>query len=221
MKKTINFAVTLAAAVAICFALVSLLQSAPPPHAGPKAEPIWEITEANWVDHAPNTRFAIWDVEGDNITDPGPEAYSNDVVLDKETGLVWARDADLLGGAGEWAGLMYADRELFEGPALGGRNGWRIATVEEFGTLHAGRSNPALPLGHPFINVVIGSGEEVSTEDMYWTSTTSEGDSTEAYVVEFLAPRVWRRPKMNEYHIWPVRGGNGYATASWALAASP
>jgi hypothetical protein len=216
MKKTKNLAVVLAAAVAICFALVSLLQSAPPPHANnPGPEPIWEITEANWVDHAPNPRFAIWDVEDDNDTTE-EDRLLNDLVLDKETGLVWTRDANpfsepLLPSPRNWASAMYSTRNLGEDFSLGLRNGWRVATVEEFGTIHA-LASPSLPPNHPFENVVIGHD---SPPNIYWTSTTAEDDSTKAYAIEFQLPKVWKKDKIEECYVWPVRGGTGYATANW------
>ena len=56
--------------------------------------PIWKITQkqsaksVKWVDHDPNPRFAIYDTQT-------PDDPSDDLVLDKETGLVWARDANL------------------------------------------------------------------------------------------------------------------------------
>ncbi len=49
--------------------------------------PTWEITVSGsdqavaWVDHQPNPRFAIWDMGT-------PSDLRDDVVLDKETGLV-------------------------------------------------------------------------------------------------------------------------------------
>ena len=45
--------------------------------------PWWDITEADWVDHGPNPRFAIYG--------GGTGNHADDVVFDKETGLVWER----------------------------------------------------------------------------------------------------------------------------------
>jgi len=83
MKKTKNLAVVLAAAVAICFALVSVLQSAP--KLDKDKLPIWEIAECDWVKHQPNPRFGI--------CDPGtPGDDSDDLVLDTRTRIVWQRE---------------------------------------------------------------------------------------------------------------------------------
>lgn len=99
MKK---IAVVLTLAVAFCFVLyasVAQAASTDPVNKGyfnKRAKnthravniPIWQITQdgnapfsVNWVDHAPNPRFAIYD--------PGtPGDETDDLVLDKETGLV-------------------------------------------------------------------------------------------------------------------------------------
>jgi hypothetical protein len=53
--------------------------------------PNWQITtdgtatSVTWVDYTPNLRFAIYD----NNT---PDNDTDDLVLDRETGLVWVRD---------------------------------------------------------------------------------------------------------------------------------
>jgi len=85
--------------------------------------PLWEIvrpgTSASvvWTDHTPNPRFAIYDLKGDG--DPAdPSTSSDDFVLDKETGLVWARDANLL-GSNNWLDSNTQCREL----ELGNRSG--------------------------------------------------------------------------------------------------
>jgi len=102
-------------------------------------KPIWDITDASWVDHALNPRFAIWSA--------GTKSPDDDVVLDKETGLVWERspatDRKSLGGA-----IVYSTTRV-----VSHRKGWRLPAIEELLSLvDPGASNPTLPPGHPFVN---------------------------------------------------------------------
>jgi len=115
-------------------------------------------------------------------------------VLDKETGLVWAKNANILGGltwlqAVDWCrGLSVADRK-----------GWRLPTVEEFASLldMSQEGSPKLPTDHPFTNV---------QSSYYWSSTTYEGDNTRAYFVHLPTGNVSNDPKTYESYAWPVRG---------------
>lgn len=206
MKSTRNVAVILALAVAFCFVLASFAQ-ATDTKAGRRwannnlenknkavGIPIWKITRpgtsksVNWVHHTPNPRFAIYDPAT-------PADESDDVVLDKETGLVWARDANLLGERA-WTVAFGWCRQLI----IGSRTGWRVPTVEELSSLvDPSQTDPALPSGHPFKNV----------QFVYWSSTTDEiypGAAWEMHTDDgFVGPRsksVWN-------YVWPVRGGSG------------
>jgi len=193
MKKTLNLGLVLAAAVAICFALVSPLQSVPPPHANPGAKPIWDITGANWVEHIPNPRFCIYD----NGT-AGDE--TDDLVLDKETSLVWERSPD--DAYVDW----YDAKILCYTKRLANRYGCRLPTMEELLSLLSVSANPVppigLPVGHPFINV---------SSEAYWSSTTRASDTSYALGVGFSpgsgGPFF---DKSNNNHLWCVRGGQGY-----------
>lgn len=78
--------------------------------------PLWRIlrsgtnTSVAWKDYAPNPRLAIYDANGDsNLANPA--TLSDDLVLDKATGLVWARDANLL-GSHNWLDSNTLCREL-------------------------------------------------------------------------------------------------------------
>ena len=121
----------------------------------------------------------------------------DDAVLDKETGLVWAKDANLYNGTRRWQQAMDYCRDL----SIADRKGWRLPTVEELSSLiETGHGNPALPHGYPFSNLVAG---------MYWSSTTYEGDSALACSVLIVDGRVLYGNKTTySYYVWPVRGGN-------------
>jgi hypothetical protein len=145
----------------------------------------------------PTPRFAVYD--------PGtPADEADDLVLDKEPGLIWTRDADF-GDETHWQGAINTCRT--DGP--GYRMGWRLPSVEELSSLlDPSRRYPSLPKDHPFINVV-----EIS---FYWSSTTYESNSGLAWIVRFIDNRVTTGNKnVDSYCVWPVRGGNGYATGNW------
>jgi Protein of unknown function (DUF1566) len=112
----------------------------------------------------PNPRFAIYDPKNDsNLVNP--DTLSDDLVLDKKTGLVWTRDANLFGQY-NWLDSNTMCREIEHG----NRSGWRLPTVEELSSLvDPSQPNLALPAGHPFVNVQFGSGVPA-----YWSSTNHE-----------------------------------------------
>jgi len=124
--------------------------------------PIWEITVPStdravaWVDHQPNPRFAIWDMG--TTSD-----LRDDVILDKETGLVWEREPDA--ATTFWFDAVV--RCMMK--AKGGRTGWRLPTIEELLTLPdpASTAQLWLPDGHPFYEPAFNRGEP------YWSATSS------------------------------------------------
>ena len=208
MLKNSKIAVLLAVAITFCFALISLVKAGQSDSetdgnkTGGTNVPIWHITQAETAksvtkaDHAPNPRFSIYD--------PGtPEEAADDLVLDKETGLIWARNANLANGTKPWQHAIYYCRNV----SLGNRKGWRLPTAEELSSLvDPSQPSPKLPNGHPFINV---------QSDLYWTCTTYESISDYAWGVNMPNGFVHHYPKKNYYFVWPVRGGTGYATANW------
>jgi hypothetical protein len=85
----------------------------------------------------------------------------------------------------------------------GNRKGWRLPTKEELITiLDNSRSHPPLPDGHPFKNVA-----RVSPAG-YWTGTTYEGNSNNAYYISTSYGAVRDELKLFDVRIWPVLGGN-------------
>jgi len=157
------------------------------------ARPIWDITEAAWVDHAPNPRFAIWSA--------GSRSTADDAVFDKETGLVWERSPA-------------TDRKSFDGAVLysftrvaAQRKGWRLPAIEELLSLvDPNATNPTLPAGHPFLNLKL--------DYFYWSQTRgapvpndarlvwgySFGDASTSSIVVAQA----------QCYTWLVRGGYGH-----------
>jgi len=146
MEEKRKIAVILTLAVAFCLVLVSLVQ------AEEKAKSL------KWVDHKPNPRFAIHD--------PGtPTEKADDLVLDRKTGLIWARNANLAGKHLTWEDAITYCQNL----KLRNLKGWRLPTQEELSSLvDPSQSVPALPSGHPFINV---------KTIHYWSSTQHDSAS--------------------------------------------
>lgn len=120
----------------------------------------------------------------------------DEAVLDKETGLVWAQNANLYNGTIKWQEAIDYCRNL----SIADRKGWRLPTIEELASLlDLIAHNPAIPAGHLFINVPQYS--------VYWSSTSYEND-TYVLIVEMCSGIVDTRTKNLNYYVWPVRGGN-------------
>ncbi|MBC8232956.1 DUF1566 domain-containing protein [bacterium] len=84
---------------------------------------------------------------------PAPERFvlvmGGEAVLDKETGLTWAKDANLAGTKTWQTAINYCFNL-----SLGGRKGWRLPTIEELASLvDTSQTDSALPSGHSFLNV--------------------------------------------------------------------
>ena len=177
--------------------------------------PIWDIKQAGmdqsikWISYAPNARFSVYDPLG-NSSPGNPDTLTDDIVLDKETCLVWSRDANI-SGLMNWLDANTVCREM----ELAGRMGWRLPTVEELSSLiDPNQPNLALPVGHPFVKVQYGVGINA-----YWTSTNSENPTAAAWLVN-----PWRGAgvhlvglanKTSLGYVWPVRGGNGGNNWNW------
>ena len=117
-----------------------------------------------------------------------------EAVLDRETGLVWEKSPDTF--LRNWNdAINYCYRR-----EVGGRRGWRMPTIEELSSLvDTTQNNPALPSGHPFVNV---------QSDNYWSSTELAGSPDRAFSVVLSSGGVGGSSKSNnESYVWPVRGG--------------
>ena len=117
-------------------------------------------------------------------------------VIDNLTGLMWAKDANISGGSPQWAYAV----DYCDSLSLGGHDDWRLPTVKEMVSLcDFGRFDPALPPGHPFINV---------RSTFYWTSTTHAADTNKAHAVYLGNGESTTIEKTRNWSMWPVRGGD-------------
>lgn len=139
-----------------------------------------------------------------------------EAVLDKETGLVWEKRAGDRDRDGDIDGLESATWSAAHlhcnTTAVGGRQGWRLPTIQELASLRDPNvffPDRALPAGHPFI-------VEVST---YWSATDFVDDTDDrAWIVDFsgtavegsaIGGGVGFLPKLSVNFVWCVRGGHG------------
>ncbi len=139
---------------------------------------------------------------------PNPRLTDNSdgTVTDNLTGLIWLKNANCF-GARNWATaltnsntLNSGECGLTDGSAAGD---WRLPNVREMLSLiDYGRTNPALPSGHPF------TGVQFSAASGYYHSSTSAGnDPSAAFLVYMFHGATFAANKSVTYYVWPVRGG--------------
>jgi Protein of unknown function (DUF1566) len=121
---------------------------------------------------------------------------NDEAVLDRETGLVWARTP--LPTAIAWS----SGASACVNATIGGRKGWRMPTIYELSTLvDTTQSSPALPSGHPFLNII------TNLYSRYWSSTVTGLNDVTVWSLEMTFGTV--HSEMNNYtydYVWPVRG---------------
>jgi hypothetical protein len=116
-----------------------------------------------------------------------------EAVLDRETGLVWEKSPDTTIRNWDQAVVYCYNKDV------GGRKGWRLPKVEELASLvDTTQSNPALPSGHPFVNV---------QSDYYWSSTEYAGSPDASWAVFMYGGNVLSYSKNSSLFVWSVRGG--------------
>ncbi len=116
---------------------------------------------------------------------------------DRETGLVWQHTPATTDNS-SWTDANY-DCTLLN---VGGQGGWHLPLIEQLATLvDTNNSYPALPTGHPFVNV----------EGVYWAATLTVLGSPElAWTVDFSEGHVKRARKRDGHRMWCVRGGQTF-----------
>ena len=138
-----------------------------------------------------SNRFSVW---SDNTN----------VVVDNDSGLRWTRSANI-DGTKDWTNAMVYCSNL----TYAAYSDWRLPSLPELSRWvpEGGSTNgliepwfmtevPALPVGHPFINIV--------SSVLYWSSTAY--DAAEAYGVGASDGGVAGDDKIDAHFVWPVRG---------------
>jgi len=151
------------------------------------------------------TRYATGD-DGDlekGVAWPSPRFadHRNGTVTDNLTGLMWTKNANLLGDAMFWQQALDYVKGMNNGtyPNLGFTD-WRLPNRKELHSLTDwSRYLPALPSGHPFTNVQCY---------YYWSSTTFADSTGAAWGVMMWYGYVnYCGKSYNPAYVWPVRGG--------------
>ncbi len=154
--------------------------------------------------------------------DPGGACTSNSsrftcvlggaAVRDNETGLVWEQSP------GDTNGDTVVDTndKLIWKLALshcvdknvGGRKGWRLASIEELKSLidPTAVRPPFLPAGHPFSNLQSG---------FFWSASSSADFPTVAWFVNFNVGHVFTFIKTSSFFVWCVRKGESEPLARY------
>jgi hypothetical protein len=135
--------------------------------------------------------------------------HGDGTVTDNLTGLMWLKDANCFENMAWQAALdkvsdLNADPGGYScGGYTAGYTDWRLPNRKELRSLtDFSETNPALPSGHPFLNV---------QSDEYWSSTSCVESPVEALRVGMDDGSVGRSRKTErDYYVWPVRAGFVY-----------
>ncbi len=121
-------------------------------------------------------------------------------VVDKLTGLIWLKDTNCFGQLSWPDALQAANTLAASGCHLndGSKAGeWRLPNIKELQSLaDFGQLFPALPPGHPFLNV---------QSDAYWSSTSDALSPVLAWILYMPAGGAVAVGKENFHSVWPVR----------------
>jgi len=134
--------------------------------------------------------------------------FNGDAVLDRETGLVWAR-APL---SNAFTRLNAA--EFCRVQATGRRGGWRLPTIAELASLFDPESSSldGLPAGHPFLGV--GSRAELFWSSSPYRETGTDHAGAGTVIVAGVVKVTLYSPLPDagvQFRPWCVRGGNDAA----------
>ena len=154
--------------------------------------------------HADDGRELACEGSGQDATfavgTPWPEPrleVRDDEVMDRLTGLVWCRHANLAEFPLTWQESLDFVATMNREQRFG-QHDWRMPNRRELRSLLSLQARlPALPEQHPFINVFNG---------WYWTSTTAAISPTHAWYVAIDGARMFYGGKDQSFMLWPVRG---------------
>jgi len=138
-------------------------------------------------------KFEVAPPKGPRFTDNG-----DGTVTDNNKKLMWSKDANLFGRQ-----YWYDAMDYCEGLMWANHTDWRLPSLAELKSLiDTSEYAPALPLGHPFLNVQ-------PLDHYYWTSTAYPiGWIEEMWYVLMYNGREDHGAQSTGRFVWPVRSGN-------------
>jgi hypothetical protein len=155
------------------------------------------------------TTSYVTDDDGDlqmGVAWPDPRFTDNGdgTITDNLTGLVWLQDGDAFGVPNWYQALTIVDQFNTDPNDFDCTNytasytDWRLPNRKEYFSLaDFSQCGPALPVGHPFINI--------STTATYWSSTTFAGDRQYAWHYDPRTGEVSTDFKVNGHRFMLVR----------------
>lgn len=121
----------------------------------------------------------------------------DDVVIDRATDMVWTHNASPATFPLSWSEAFEYVDDLNRSSHCG-IDIWRLPSRRELFSLISHQCiNPALPEGHPFVNVFSG---------YYWTASPCRRLADQAWYIHVGGGRIYRGMKANSYMVWPVAG---------------
>ena len=121
----------------------------------------------------------------------------DNTVTDQWTGGIWHQHAGLSEFPLTWHEALAFVKEMNR-PGGTASNQWRLPSRRELFSLISHQNiNPALPTGHPFLEVFNG---------YYWTSTECARVPDQSWYIHLGGGKVYRGMKHASYMVWPVSG---------------
>jgi len=121
-------------------------------------------------------------------------------ILDKNTGLIWLKDANVSNLPLPSEGAKQYLQEMNSGKRTNfGYSDWRLPTINEIETLvDKNRFYPALPVGHPFMNV---------QNHFYWSSSIGKDVLDYVWIVDLASGEMTMDyvSYCSYKFLWPVR----------------
>jgi hypothetical protein len=177
--KAVTLFIIIIGTVLIVPCIVTAQELQPAALLGPRLKPLDKV-QPTWSQKLPAEKRFVLVLDGE-------------AVLDRETGLVWEKTPDTTKRNWDQAVVYCYNKEV------GGRKGWRLPTIEELASLvDTTQHTPALPSGHPFVNV---------QSDLYWSSTEYASVPDAAWAVFMFGGNVISYSMNSSLYVWVVRGG--------------